>query len=108
LPFLLGHPQAVADLGADAAARLNLSAADCAAVRRAGMTGGFGRLGVSNAYSRRAPTVAAVSFEAPWRWWGIPQKPMPGSPVPTTVMSLSYCIRWMRHWPSSPLRYSSV
>jgi len=48
-PFTLGHAEAVATLANAAAARLDLPAADRAVLRRAALTAGFGRLGVSNA-----------------------------------------------------------
>jgi HD-GYP domain-containing protein (c-di-GMP phosphodiesterase class II) len=62
-PFFLGHSEAVANLAADAAARLDLPAADCAAVRRAGVTAGFGRLGVSNAIWDKPAALSAAEWE---------------------------------------------
>jgi HD-GYP domain-containing protein (c-di-GMP phosphodiesterase class II) len=47
-PCTLGHADALAALVSDAASRLELSAADRELLRRAALTAGYGRLGVSN------------------------------------------------------------
>ena len=48
-PYSLGHARAVADLAAEAAARLGLSEGEVRTLRRAGLVHCFGKLGVSNA-----------------------------------------------------------
>jgi len=55
-PYTLGHARAVAELAATAGARLQLPAGDLAALRRAGLVHGLGRLGVSNSiWDKRGP-----------------------------------------------------
>ena len=59
-PYFLGHSYAVAALASSAASSLGLPASDCTLVHRAGMTAGFGRLGVSNAiWDKEAPLTVA-------------------------------------------------
>jgi HD-GYP domain-containing protein (c-di-GMP phosphodiesterase class II) len=62
-PYLLGHSEAVARLAADAAAQLNMPAAECSALRRAGLTAGFGRLGVSNAIWDKPGALSPAEWE---------------------------------------------
>jgi HD-GYP domain-containing protein (c-di-GMP phosphodiesterase class II) len=55
-PYSLGHSRAVADLAAEAGARLGLSEAEVRTLCRAGLVHDFGRLGVSNAiWDKRGP-----------------------------------------------------
>jgi HD-GYP domain-containing protein (c-di-GMP phosphodiesterase class II) len=55
-PYTLGHARAVADLAAEAGARLGLSDAEVRTLRRAGLVHDLGRLGVSNAiWDKRGP-----------------------------------------------------
>ena len=59
-PWTIGHSRGVADLAAEAARGLGLSADDVVLVRRAGLVHDLGRLGVSNAiWDKRAPLTAA-------------------------------------------------
>jgi HD-GYP domain-containing protein (c-di-GMP phosphodiesterase class II) len=62
-PFLLGHSEAVANLAADAAALLNLPVAESSTLRRAGLTAGFGRLGVSNAIWDKPGPLSPAEWE---------------------------------------------
>ena len=58
-PFLVGHARAVAALCQDAATGFGMANEDAALVRRAALTHGFGRLGVSNAvWDKPAPLTA--------------------------------------------------
>ena len=55
-PYFLGHARAVADLAAEAGARLGLDERDVRTLRRAGLVHDLGRLGVSNAiWDKRGP-----------------------------------------------------
>ncbi len=55
-PYFLGHAQAVADLAAEAAARLGMGPDQVRLVRHAAIVHGFGRLGISNAiWDKRGP-----------------------------------------------------
>jgi HD-GYP domain-containing protein (c-di-GMP phosphodiesterase class II) len=55
-PFTLGHSEAVAELAAAAGEQLGLPGDEVAALRRAGLVAGFGRLGISNAiWDKRGP-----------------------------------------------------
>jgi HD-GYP domain-containing protein (c-di-GMP phosphodiesterase class II) len=55
-PYFLGHGRAVADLAAEAGARLGLADADLRLLRQAGLVHGLGRLGISNAIlDKRGP-----------------------------------------------------
>jgi HD-GYP domain-containing protein (c-di-GMP phosphodiesterase class II) len=55
-PYFLGHARAVAELAAEAAARLGLPGAEVRTLRRAGLVHDLGRLGVSNAiWDKRGP-----------------------------------------------------
>src|SRR5439155_26399855 len=55
-PYFLGHARAVADLAAEAGARLGLGEDDVRLLRRAGLVHDLGRLGVSNAiWDKRGP-----------------------------------------------------
>lgn len=62
-PFTLGHAEAVATLTNAAAARLDLPASDRAVLRRAALTAGFGRLGVSNAIWDKPGPLTAMEWE---------------------------------------------
>jgi HD-GYP domain-containing protein (c-di-GMP phosphodiesterase class II) len=58
-PYFLGHARAVADLAAEAGARLGLGDAELRTLRRAGLVHDLGRLGVSNAiWDKRGPLAA--------------------------------------------------
>ena len=55
-PYFLGHANAVAQLAADAGARLGMNDAEVRLLRRAGFVHDLGRLGVSNAiWDKRGP-----------------------------------------------------
>ena len=55
-PYFLGHARAVADLAAEAGARLGLGEGEVRTLRRAGLVHDLGRLGVSNAiWDKRGP-----------------------------------------------------
>ena len=55
-PYFLGHADAVAQLAAEAGARLGLNDAEVRLLRRAGLVHDLGRLGVSNAiWDKRGP-----------------------------------------------------
>jgi HD-GYP domain-containing protein (c-di-GMP phosphodiesterase class II) len=55
-PYTLGHSRAVADLAAAAGEQLGLTAGELRTLRRAGLVGGYGRLGVSNSiWDKRGP-----------------------------------------------------
>jgi HD-GYP domain-containing protein (c-di-GMP phosphodiesterase class II) len=55
-PYSLGHSRAVADLAAEAGARLGLADGEVRTLRRAGLVHDLGRLGVSNAiWDKRGP-----------------------------------------------------
>jgi HD-GYP domain-containing protein (c-di-GMP phosphodiesterase class II) len=59
-PWTIGHSRGVADLAAEAARGLGLSADDVVLVRRAGLVHDLGRLGVSNAiWDKRGPLTTA-------------------------------------------------
>ena len=62
-PYLLGHSHAVASLATSAASSLGLPASDGDLVYRAGMTAGFGRLGVSNAIWDKAGPLTVSDWE---------------------------------------------
>jgi HD-GYP domain-containing protein (c-di-GMP phosphodiesterase class II) len=62
-PFFLGHSQAVARLVADAAARLDLTGPEQAAVHRAGVAAGFGRLGVPNTIWDKPGPLSTAEWE---------------------------------------------
>ena len=62
-PFMLGHSQAVATLARDAAACLDLPAAERTRLYRAGLTAGFGRLGVSNAIWDKPGPLTVAEWE---------------------------------------------
>jgi len=62
-PFMLGHAQAVASLARDTAARLQTSASDRNLVYRAGLTAGYGRLGVSNAIWDKPGPLTVADWE---------------------------------------------
>jgi len=58
-PYFLGHARAVADLAAQAGARLGLPEPELRTLRRAGLAHDLGRLGVSNAiWDKRGPLAA--------------------------------------------------
>jgi HD-GYP domain-containing protein (c-di-GMP phosphodiesterase class II) len=55
-PYTLGHGRALADLAGRAAERLGMSTDEQRTITRAGLTQGFGRLGVSNSiWEKRGP-----------------------------------------------------
>jgi len=62
-PYTLGHSRGVADLAADAAALLGLSAHDSTMVRRAALVHDLGRLGVTNAIWDRAGSLTGPEME---------------------------------------------
>ena len=62
-PYFLGHASAVADLAAEAGARLGLTEGELRTLRRAGLVHDFGRLGVSNAIWDRAGPLGAGEWE---------------------------------------------
>ena len=62
-PFTLGHSVAVADLAAEAATQLRMSADQVQLLRRAGLVHGFGRLGVSNAIWDRPGPLSSGEWE---------------------------------------------
>jgi HD-GYP domain-containing protein (c-di-GMP phosphodiesterase class II) len=62
-PFSLGHAQAVATLARDAAACLGLPAGERTVLYRAGLTAGFGRLGVSNAIWDKPGPLTVAEWE---------------------------------------------
>ena len=62
-PFTLGHAQAVATLARDAAACLGLPAGERTVLYRAGLTAGFGRLGVSNAIWDKPGPLTVAEWE---------------------------------------------
>jgi HD-GYP domain-containing protein (c-di-GMP phosphodiesterase class II) len=62
-PFTLGHSAAVAELAEEAGRRLGLPPEQVLALRRAGLVGGFGRLGVSNSIWDRPGPLSAGERE---------------------------------------------
>jgi HD-GYP domain-containing protein (c-di-GMP phosphodiesterase class II) len=62
-PFTLGHSEAVARLASSAAAQLSMPAADEELVARAGLTAGFGRLGISNAIWDKPGPLSPTEWE---------------------------------------------
>ena len=62
-PYTLGHARAVADLAAQAAVGLGLSAGDVRTLRRAGLVHDLGRLGVSNAIWDKPGPLGAGEWE---------------------------------------------
>ena len=62
-PYTLGHARAVADLAAEAARTMGLSAGDLQLVRRAALVHGFGRLGVSNAIWDKPGPLGTAEWE---------------------------------------------
>jgi HD-GYP domain-containing protein (c-di-GMP phosphodiesterase class II) len=62
-PYMLGRARAVSDLAAAAATQLGLAASDVAAVGRAGLVLGFGRLGVSNSIWDKRGGLGAGEWE---------------------------------------------
>jgi HD-GYP domain-containing protein (c-di-GMP phosphodiesterase class II) len=58
-PYFLGHARAVAELAAEAGARLGMGEGEVRSLRRAGLVHDLGRLGVSNAiWDKRGPLAA--------------------------------------------------
>ncbi len=65
-PYFLGHSRAVADLAAEAATGLGMSAGEVRNIRRAGLVHDVGRLGISNAiWDKRGP-LGAGEWERVW------------------------------------------
>ena len=115
-PYFLGHARAVADLAAEAGARLGLAEGEVRTLRRAGLVHDLGRLGVSNAiWDKRGP-LGAGEWErvrlhpyltermlrqsealAPWA----------GSPSSTASASTARAIRAGSPAPRSPARRGS-
>jgi HD-GYP domain-containing protein (c-di-GMP phosphodiesterase class II) len=62
-PYFLGHGRAVAELAAEAGARLGLAEAEVRLLRRAGLVHGLGRLGVSNAILDKGGPLGAGEWE---------------------------------------------
>ena len=62
-PYFLGHSRAVADLTAEAGARLGLAEADLRTLRRAGLAHDLGRLGISNAIWDKPGPLGAGEWE---------------------------------------------
>jgi HD-GYP domain-containing protein (c-di-GMP phosphodiesterase class II) len=62
-PYFLGHSRAVAELAAEAGARLALSEADVRTLRRAGLVHDLGRLGISNAIWDKPGPLGAGEWE---------------------------------------------
>jgi HD-GYP domain-containing protein (c-di-GMP phosphodiesterase class II) len=62
-PYFLGHARAVADLAAEAGARLGLPEAERRTLRRAGLVHDLGRLGVSNAIWDKPGPLGAGEWE---------------------------------------------
>lgn len=62
-PFTLGHSEAVAHLAHAAASELDLPSDERLLVRRAGLTAGFGRLGVSNAIWDKPGSLTSAEWE---------------------------------------------
>jgi HD-GYP domain-containing protein (c-di-GMP phosphodiesterase class II) len=62
-PYFLGHGRAVAELAAEAGARLDLPEAELRLLRRAGLMHGLGRLGVSNAILDKRGPLGAGEWE---------------------------------------------
>jgi HD-GYP domain-containing protein (c-di-GMP phosphodiesterase class II) len=62
-PYFLGHARAVADLAAEAGARLGLDEAAVRTLRRAGLVHGLGRLGISNAIWDKTGSLATGEWE---------------------------------------------
>jgi HD-GYP domain-containing protein (c-di-GMP phosphodiesterase class II) len=62
-PYFLGHARAVADLAAEAGARLGLGEAELRLLRRAALVHGLGRLGISNAIWDKRGALGAGEWE---------------------------------------------
>ncbi|HZX05088.1 HD domain-containing phosphohydrolase [Kribbella sp.] len=62
-PYFLGHSEAVANLAVAAAAGVEMTAAERSSVYRAGLTAGFGRLGVSNAVWDKPRPLSTAEWE---------------------------------------------
>ncbi len=62
-PYFLGHSHAVADLAAEAGARVGLAEGDVRTLRRAGLVHDLGRLGVSNAIWDKPGPLGAGEWE---------------------------------------------
>jgi HD-GYP domain-containing protein (c-di-GMP phosphodiesterase class II) len=62
-PYFLGHSRAVAELAAEAGARLALSEADVRTLGRAGLVHDLGRLGISNAIWDKPGPLGAGEWE---------------------------------------------
>ena len=62
-PYTLGHARAVADLAAEAGARLGLPGAELRTLRRAGLMHDLGRLGVSNSIWDKHGPLGAGEWE---------------------------------------------
>ena len=62
-PYFLGHARAVADLAAEAGARLGLAEGEVRTLRRAGLVHDLGRLGVSNAIWDKPGPLGAGEWE---------------------------------------------
>ncbi len=61
--YTLGHAQAVADLAAEAGARVGMTGAEVRTLRRAGLVHGLGRLGVSNSIWEKNGPLGAGEWE---------------------------------------------
>ncbi len=62
-PYFLGHSRAVADLAAEAGARLGLAEPELRTLRRAGLAHDLGRLGISNAILDKRGPLGAGEWE---------------------------------------------
>jgi HD-GYP domain-containing protein (c-di-GMP phosphodiesterase class II) len=62
-PYFLGHAPAVADLAAEAGARLGMGEAEIRLLRRAGLLHGLGRIGISNAIWDKPGALGAGEWE---------------------------------------------
>ena len=62
-PYTLGHARAVADLSAEAGARLGLTELDVRTLRRAALVHDFGRLGISNSIWDKHGPLGAGEWE---------------------------------------------
>jgi HD-GYP domain-containing protein (c-di-GMP phosphodiesterase class II) len=62
-PYMLGHARGVAELAAVAGAKVGLTDAEQASLRRAGVVHGLGRLGVSNGIWDKRGTLGAGEWE---------------------------------------------
>jgi HD-GYP domain-containing protein (c-di-GMP phosphodiesterase class II) len=94
-PYGLGHSRAVADLAAEAGARLGLSEAQVRTLRRAGLAHDFGRLGVSNAiWDKRGP-LGAGEWERVRLHPYLTERMLQQSPVlaPLGAIAVQHCER---------------